>query len=189
MIPPKINGYVLAEDFRVLNRWISPICAVIIILFSIVFLKPAFFEMDNKIPNLIAAVVFLIIGLFMLGGSYKNSNILSLSYSCEKALITTQCKHGMHSLDINRSFYITNLSVAFFMKGTWFEEFIILSNQPFSRIPNLENGGLQVIENLWSQGVIILPANDEIRTWIKLISEVNQIPQYPKVAYLQRNDS
>lgn len=189
MIPHNICGYVLSNDFRLLNRWLNPIGAVIVILFSMKFLKRAVVEQNNILPHLVAAAIFMSVGVLLLVARHRNSKILGLSYSCEKNLITNQCCLGKHCLDINHSFFITEISIAFTMKGTWFEHFFILSSDPFSRIPSIGNSGLHVIKNLWKEGVIILPASEEIRIWIAQIIGICQIPQHPKVAYLQKNNT
>lgn len=188
MIPHEINGYVLKDDFRFFIRWLNPICAGIELLISMEFLRRAIVEQEDKNPNLFDCALSLGIGILLLVVWYRYSRILSLSYSCDKNLITNQCSLGRHSMDITHSFFISELTVAFTGKGTRFDHFLILSSQPFSHISGLDDGGLRVIKSLWKEGIILLPASDETRFWISEMVGIDRIPQYPRAAYLHRDN-
>lgn len=63
MIPPEINGHVFKSDYFVF-KWLIPILATVLFLFSSYGMMAAFKYPDDFMPNLIAGVMIFCIGLF-----------------------------------------------------------------------------------------------------------------------------
>lgn len=115
-------------------------------------------------------------------------NILSLKFACETSCVINQDMHKKITLNIQNPFYISKLSLLLYSRGgKWTEEYYLLSERPFSMIPNYEEGGLRVIRVLSKENVIILPAQDNTDRWINQIFSGVVIPQYPKVAYQSKD--
>ncbi len=189
MIFPEIDGCVLNEDYRLLSKWLLPIASTILMILPLKALIVSINEQDASIPGRISAVLIICIGIFLLIASYKNAQTWSMTYHCDRESIENCCKGTIHSLNLNSSFYISELPVKCAMKGAiWHEHFLILSSYPFSSISGLGESGLGAIDKLWKKGIIILPAGDEVKAWLGAVTGIGQIPQYPKVAYLQKDD-
>lgn len=187
MISTKIEGYVLDDDFRLINRWFVPVCMIVFSFFCVKALYLAIIDQVNMVSSIVTALLFggIVTTLFISIRLY--SEIFWLHYSCESTMIVNRCGDEKHSVDISQSFFISELSVPFAIKGgTWYEHFFILSDIPLQAV-NLESGGLKIMKNLWSSGIIMVPDNEENRFWITQRVSITDIPRYPKVAYFQNN--
>ena len=94
-----------------------------------------------------------------------------------------------HSLDTNQSMFIADFSVKYSVRGAiLYEHFLILSGCPFPPISGLEDKNIWAINEFWEKKIILLPADDKTKAWLCAVTGISQIPQYPKVAYLQKDD-
>ncbi len=187
MLPPEINGYVYKADY-VIFKWLIPVLAAILFFFSTYGMMAAFKYPDDFMPNLIAGVMIFCIGLFFMIARYK-SKAWKITYHCDRALIENSCMGKTHSLDIHQSLFIADFSVKYSAKGaTWYEHVLMLSSCPFPPISGLEGKGVWAVNVLWEKNIILLPADDETKAWLSAVTGISQIPQYPRVAYSQRDD-
>lgn len=188
MIPPEINGYVCKADY-ILLKWLCPVLATIAFFFSAYGIIAAFKYPDDFIPNLLGVMLFFCIGLFFTIVRYK-SIAWKITYHCDSALIENRCMGKTHSLDTNQSLFLADFSVKFNGRGVTpgYEHFIILSGCPFPPISGLEDKSIWAVNALWEKNIILLPADDETKAWLCAATGISQIPQYPKVAYLQKGD-
>lgn len=187
MIPPEINGYVCKGDY-VVFRWLYPVLAAILFFFSACGMVAAFKYPDDFMPNLICGIMMFCIGLFFTIVRCK-SKAWKITYHCDSALIENRCMGKTHSLDTNQSLFIADFPVKYSAKGaTWYEHFLILSGCPFPPISGLEDKSIWAINAFWEKNIILLPADDETKAWLCAATGISQIPQYPKVAYLQKDD-
>lgn len=188
MIPPEINGYVCKADY-ILLKWLCPVLATIAFFFS----AYGMWELPNIqeafIPNLFGVIMLFCIGLFFTIVRYK-SKAWKITYHCDSALIENRCMGKTHSLDTKQSMFIADFSVKFNGRGVTpgYEHILILSGCPFPPISGLEDRGVWAVNVLWEKNIILLPADDETKAWLCAATGISQIPQYPKVAYLQKDD-
>ena len=59
MIPVEIHGYVLEDEYRWTNKWITLIGAISLILVSVACLYLEIKAQENLLPSLVFAAVFM----------------------------------------------------------------------------------------------------------------------------------
>lgn len=181
----EIKGYVVEDGFRTLNRWFIPFCGVFLTFCSVGCLRMAIVVQQNVMSNYIGALIFFTFAFILFRSRHYYSDVTGMHYFCENNTVTNQNGEQKHCLDTDNSFFISEVTVTFNVKGAWREHFFILSAEPL-QIGSLETSGLKVIKNLWDRGIIIVPVNEETQVWIKQAVGISEVPKYPKVAYLQK---
>ena len=185
----KIINYVLPNDFRLLSRRFIPVGVGILVLFSLFFLKVALINHKSLIPNLVSAIIFLLVSLFLIICNYHIIPIVNLSFSYSSNLITNQYGSIMNNVITDRPLFLSEVPLAFSAKGIWVEIFFILSNHPFIEGIDLEQNGIYVLNQLTRNQIVILPSRED--TYKLITSRVGNIhiPSYPKVVYSKQSIS
>ena len=187
MIPVEIRGYVLEDEYRWTNKWITLIGAISLILVSVACLYLEIKAQENLLPSLVFAAVFMGVAFATLFRRHKYSEDLKMKYRCDGDSAENRCFGETHALDVTSPFFAYELTVSFTAaKGaTWYEHFYVLSDQPFSPISGIEDSGVTITRIAWKRGYILLPHNDDTQAWLSALTGATQIPQYPKAACLQ----
>ena len=109
----KIINYVLPNDFRLLSRRCIPVGVGILVLFSLFFLKVALINHKSLIPNLVSAIIFLLVSLFLIICNYHIIPIVNLSFSYSSNLITNQYGSIMNNVITDRPLFLSEVPLAF----------------------------------------------------------------------------
>lgn len=189
MKEPTMINYVLPNDFRLLSRRFIPAGVGILVLFSLFFLKVALFNHKSVIPNIISAIIFLLVGLSLIICNYHIMPIVNLSFSYSSNLITNQYGSNMNSVSIDQPLFLSEVPLAFSARGIWVERFLILSNHPFIAEIDLEQNGIYVLNKLTKNQIVILPSREDTYKWITSRFGNIHIPSYPKVTYSKQSIS
>lgn len=180
----EISGYIFSKDDRYLDRWGIPLLIVILFAFSYAFLIPAFGTAHDILPQTISSIFFICVGLFLIWYKRCYSKVVWMTYCFEANVISNQCGQTKHQVFIDSPFFIAVLPIAFSTKGaTWEDKYIILSNDPFPKINDIEKGGIQLIKLLNEHKLVIVPENDHITEWFNQTLKITHIPQFPRIAY------
>ncbi len=187
MIQPEIGGHIREAD-HVIMKWFCPIFAAILFFFSAFAIATAFKYPEDIVSGIIVPVMMLGIGMFLLVIRYRVKS-LNMTYHCDRNSIENSCFGRTQSIDLNVSFFISDLPVKDGRnRPVCYEHYFLLSSRPFSPIPNLGEGGRLEIDKLWKRGILILPSDDRVKVWLSSVTGISQIPQYPEAAYIQRDD-
>lgn len=187
MILPNVKGYVISKGFRDIYRWGAPFLFAVLLSLTAMMIILGIQDKDDCSQEFGAAAVFFCIFLWGIFSVHSGSPFMEMTFYCEEDLITNWRGQEKQYLNLDSSIFLAELAVDFTMKVAFTERFFILSDKPFWPNGYLENGGLQVIKKAWKNGLIVLPGTDEVRDWLCWRFKLSVIPQYPKVAYLQKN--
>lgn len=187
MIQPEMDGHVCEASYLI-TRCFIPLLAAIIVIPLIYGVKEVVENPDERVFTIFSALILPSIGLSLLISTFRSKS-LNMTYHCDRSSIEN-CSFGrIQSVDINVPFFISDLPLKCYFKGAvWYEHYIILSSSPFSPIPDLREQGGGIFNKLWEKGTVVLPADDDVKAWLCAVTGISSIPQYPKVAYVQRDD-
>lgn len=125
MSPEKVSGYVLEDEYRWTNKWITLIGAISLILVSVACLYLEIKAQENLLPSLALAAVLMGVAFATLFRRHKYSEDLKMKYRCDGDCAENRCYGGIHELDVTSPFFAFEVSVGFLTaKGaTWYEHY------------------------------------------------------------------
>lgn len=187
MIQPEMDGHVCEASYLI-TRCFIPLLAAIIVIPLIYGMKEVVENPDERVFTIVSALILPCIGLSLLISTFRSKS-LNMTYHCDRSSIENCCFGRVQSVNLNVPFFLSELALKR-ERGqvVWYEHYIILSGSPFSLIPDLREQGGSIFNKLWKKGTVILPADDDVKAWLCAVTGIGSIPQYPKVAYVQRDD-
>lgn len=187
MIQPEMDGHVCEASYLI-TRCFIPLLAAIIVIPLIYGMKEVAENPDERVFTIVSALILPCIGLSLLISTFRSKS-LNMTYHCDRSSIEN-CSFGrVQSVNLKVPFFLSELALKR-ERGqvVWYEHYIILSGSPFSPIPDLREQGGGIFNELWEKGTVVLPADDDVKAWLCAVTGISSIPQYPKVAYVQRDD-
>jgi len=185
---PDFHEYVFSRDKRLLNKTGGYAVTLLLLPFIIAFIKDMLMGDGDSVAYMLVIMLFISICLYSLWGSKRYREILSLRYFLNGVIAKNQSDQKTHSVNVMNSIFISKLLLSLHMRGGhWLEQYYLVSNKPIQKVINHESGGLHIPKDLWDNGVVILPVNEQTNNWIKQAIGDSNVPQYPVVAYLSRH--
>ena len=154
--------------------------------FSIIWLRLAIIEPENRFIHLLIFVLFAFICCVLGVIRRKSLPCITLQYIFQDDKFQNCGKFSDACADVQYPLFVSQTYIAATNGMPYREKFYLISNTPLQYVPNHEGNGMRVVHHLAKSGCVILPINAVTQAIVEQLAKNGEIPMYPQIAYIQR---
>ena len=178
--------YLFGKDMILVYKWVIPIIGHIFCAMSLMLLWPPVHSQADWGPSIVAAAIFIGIGMFFILMSKKIREIVNIQYTLTEDTASNHSKNTL-SVSTQQPFYTCVFPIELGLRGGGVLPcpVYLLSNKPITYIPNHSTKALLLLKKVIDLGIVVLPVNDQTTAWMQQTIGATP-PEYPKIAYYQK---